>query len=110
MFFSYLKERDINIDKYYVWSNGCVTQFKSSKSFYPLCRYHYNENIKHIWSLFESGHGKCEHDGGACIKHALQKYQMNYQWVHVSDAHDVVEWCKTHFVSNEVGTSSTTRQ
>ena len=30
------------------------------------------ENIKHIWSFFESGHGKGEHDGArACIKHAL---------------------------------------
>ena len=31
---------------------------------------------------------------------------MNYQRVHVNDAHDVVEWCKTHFALDEVGTSS----
>ena len=24
-FFSYLKEWDINVDKHYVWSNGCAT-------------------------------------------------------------------------------------
>ena len=80
MFFSYLKERNINVDKHYVWSDGCVAQFKSSRPFYALCRYHRNENIKHIWNFFESGHGKGEHDGaGACIKRALRKYQMNYQ-------------------------------
>ena len=32
---------------------------------------------------------------------------MNYQGVHVNDAHDVVEWCKTHFALDEVGPSST---
>ena len=74
-----------------------------------MCRYHRNENIKHIWNFFESGHGKGEHDGvGACIKRALRKYQMNYQGVRVNDAHDVVEWCKTHFALDEVGTSSMT--
>ena len=31
---------------------------------------------------------------------------MNYQGVRVNDAHDVVEWCKTHFTLDEVGTSS----
>ena len=52
---------------------------------------------------------KGEHDGvGACIKCALRKYQMNYQRVCVNDAHDVVEWCETHFASDEVGKSSTT--
>ena len=35
---------------------------------------------------------------------------MNYQGVRVNDAHDVVEWCKTHFTLDEVGTSSTTSQ
>ena len=75
MFFSYLKERNINVDKYYVWSIGCAVQFKSSRPFYALCRYHLNENIKHIWNFFESGHGKGEHDGArACIKRALRKY------------------------------------
>lgn len=33
---------------------------------------------------------------------------MNYQGVHINDAHDVVEWCKTHFALDEVRTSSTT--
>ena len=72
MFFSYLKEGNINVDKHYVWSDGCVAQFKSSRPFYALCRYHHNENIKHTWNFFKSSHGKGEHDGaGACIKYAL---------------------------------------
>ena len=109
MFFSCLKERNINVDKHYVWSNGCPTHFKSSGPFYALRRCHHNKNIKHIWNFFESGHGKGEHDGvGACIKCALQKYQMNYQGGHVNDAHDIVEWGKTYFSLDEVRTSSTT--
>ena len=70
----------MSIDKHYVWSNGCSTQFKSSRPFYALYQYQHNENILHVWSFFESGHGKGEHDGvRACIKHALQKYQINYK-------------------------------
>jgi hypothetical protein len=40
---------------------------------------------------------------GACIKRALQKYEMNYQGVNIKDAHDGFEWCKTHFSPNEMG-------
>ena len=32
---------------------------------------------------------------------------MNYKGVCVNDAHDVVEWCKTHFALDKVETSST---
>lgn len=39
-FFEYLKERGITIVKHFIWSNGCVSQFKSSKPFYALYRYH----------------------------------------------------------------------
>ena len=60
------------MEKHFVWPDGCVAQFKSARPFYALCRYHRYPNIPHIWSFFESGHGKGEHDGvGACIKHAL---------------------------------------
>ena len=31
---------------------------------------------------------------------------MNYKGARINNAHDVVEWCKTHFSSDEVGTSS----
>ena len=31
---------------------------------------------------------------------------MNYKGVHIDNAHDVVEWCKTHFALDEVGISS----
>ena len=31
---------------------------------------------------------------------------MNYKGFHIDNAHDVFEWCKTHFASDKVGTSS----
>lgn len=105
-FFGYFENRGIKIEKHFVWSEGCATQFKSSRPFYALCRYHQNQKI-HVWSFFESGHGKGEHDSArACIKHALRKYQMNYQGLCIKYAHDVVEWCKTHITPNEASTSS----
>lgn len=107
-FFEYLAIRGVKIEKHFVWSDGCASEFKSSRPFYALCRYHRNDNIPHVWSFFQSGHGKGEHDGvGACIKHALRKHQLNYEGDRIKDAHDVVEWCQKHFASNEVGTSST---
>ena len=97
-FFEYLKNKNIKIEKHFVWSDGCATQFKSARPFYALCRYHRYLNIPHIWSFFESGHGKGEHDGvGTCIRYALRKYEMEYKGYHINNSHDVVEWCKTHF-------------
>ena len=31
---------------------------------------------------------------------------MNYKGVCIDNAHDVVEWCKTHFASNKCGAPS----
>lgn len=85
-----MKERGINIDKHYVWLDGCVAQFESSRPFYAIIWYHRNENIPHIWIFFEIEHGKGEHDGvGACIKRSLWKYQMNYKGVCINNTHDV---------------------
>ena len=57
--------------------------------------------MKHRWNFFETGHGKGEHSGGgACVKRALRRYQMNhstnrfvcvdqvFQWSHVNLSHD----------------------
>ena len=42
------------------------------------------------------GHGKGEHDGaGACVKHALRRYQMNDSASRFANSNDVVNWCKT---------------
>ena len=35
---------------------------------------------------------------------------MNYKGVRINNAHEVVEWCKTHFSSNDDGTSSRASQ
>ena len=42
---------------------------KYSWLFFWLCPLHMEIRIKNCWNLFETGHGKGEHDGaGACIK------------------------------------------
>ena len=70
-----MKNKGIKMEKHFVWFDGCTTQFKSARPFYPQCGYHRYLNIPHIQIFFESGHGKGEHDGaGACIKRALRKY------------------------------------
>ncbi|KAH9311061.1 hypothetical protein KI387_026096, partial [Taxus chinensis] len=98
LFFQYLHQRGIQIDHHFVWSDGCASQFKSSRPFFALSRYHRHHKIPHLWSFFESGHGKGEHDGaGACIKRALKKQSFDYEGDRLIDAHTVVEWCKKHF-------------
>ena len=64
-----LKTRGIVMNEHWIWSDGCAGQFKSSRSFFWLCRLQRKTNIKHHWNFFETGHGKGEHDGaGACVK------------------------------------------
>ena len=65
--------------------------------FYWLCRVHKENNIQHIWSFFEAGHGKGEHDGaGACVKRALAREQLKFEdVVKFKDACVIVDWCNT---------------
>ena len=61
--------RGVLMNEHWIWSDGCVGKFKSSRPFFWLCCLHKKTNIKHHWNFFEIGHGKGEHDGaGACVK------------------------------------------
>ena len=52
--------------------------------------------MPHIWSFFESIHGKGEHDGvGACVKRALVKEQLKISGAELLDAHSIVDWCSS---------------
>ena len=57
-FYDSLKECEIGFDRHWRWLDGCVGQFKSSRSFYWLCCLHKKSNITHCWNFFETGHGK----------------------------------------------------
>ena len=63
------KKNGVSFIEKWIWSDGCVGQFKSARSFYLLSRLHKETCIRHTWSFFETWHGKGEHDGvGACVK------------------------------------------
>ena len=69
------KSSGIKFNEHWIWSYGCVGQFKSSRSLFWLCRLHMKTHIKNYWNFFLICHGKGEHDGvGACIKRALRRY------------------------------------
>ena len=77
--YSSLKSHGIKFNENWIWLDGCVGQFKYSRSFFWLCRLHIRTRIKHCWNLFETSHGKGEHDGArACIKLALQRFEMDH--------------------------------
>ena len=60
------------MDRHWIWSDGCAGQFKNARVFQWLFLLHIKYNVPHLWSYFETGHGKGEHDGaGACIQTAL---------------------------------------
>ena len=53
-------------------------------------------NMPHLWSYFEIGHGKGEHDGaGSCIKTTLRREQMKFTGTSLQDAESIVKWCTT---------------
>lgn len=93
-YFEFLQEHDIAQDKHLTWSNNCTGQFKNSCVFYLLCRMHVKIVVPHIWSFFEFGQGKGEHDGvGACVKRALVKEQMKISATELLDARTIADWC-----------------
>ena len=63
--------------------------------FYWLSRVHKELNVQHIWSFFEAGHGKGEHDGaGACVKRILAREQLKFEdSIKFKNAHEIVDWC-----------------
>ena len=88
-------KRGVTVKEHWVWSYGCVGQFKSARSFFWLSRLHKTTKIRHTWNFFETGHGKAEHDGaGACVKYALRRYQLNHSASEHANYLDVVNWCK----------------
>ena len=95
IFYKQLKERDIQMDQHWIWSDGCAGQFKNSRVFQWLTTLHKKYNVPHIWNYFETGHGKGEHDGaGACIKTALRREEMRFTTnPHIRDAQSIVQWC-----------------
>ena len=94
IFYDSLKEHEIKFDRHWIWLDGCAGQFKSSRSFYWLFHIHKKSNIKHCWNFFDTGHGKGEHNGGgACVKWALRRYQMNPHADRFESTIQVVQWC-----------------
>ena len=93
-YFDFLHEHAIAMDRHIIWSDNCTGQFKNSCLFYWLCRMHIERGVPHIWSFFESGHGKGEHDGaGACVKRALVKKQLKISTAELLDARSIFDWC-----------------
>ena len=57
---------------------------------------HIKYNVPHIWSYFETRHGKGENNGvGACIKTALRREQMKFTGTSLQDAESIVKWWTT---------------
>jgi hypothetical protein len=72
----FMQEKGFFPEHHVVWSNGCVVQFKSARSWFFMSRYH-NSTIctklpigcQKTWNYFTTGHGKGEVDGaGALLK------------------------------------------
>jgi hypothetical protein len=64
---------------HFVWLDGYVPWFKSTKPWYFMSRYpSVTSGCKMMWSFFGNGHGKGPHDGvGAIIKRFIRHKQLN---------------------------------
>ena len=73
------KKNGVSFTEHWIWSDGCVGQFKLACPLYWLSHLHKETGIRHTWRCYEMGHRKGEHDGvGACVKQALRRYQMSH--------------------------------
>lgn len=81
---------------HFVWSDGCASQFKSSKPWYFVSQYPAMTNgCEMMWSFFGSAHGKGPHDGaGAVVKRFIRKEQLNAHGAKLTCAADVVQFLK----------------
>ena len=48
-----LKKHGVVMNEHWIWLDGCVGKFKSSRSFFWLCLLHKKTNIKHRWIFFK---------------------------------------------------------
>ena len=82
------------MDRHIIWLDNCTGQFKNARMFYWLYKMHVERGVPHIWSFFDSDHGKGEHDGAeAFVKRALVKEQLKILGVELLDARSIVDWC-----------------
>ena len=97
LFYDRLVTRGTQFHQHWIWLDGCAGQFKNAHVFQWLYLLHIKYNVPHLWSYFESGHGRGEHDGaGACIKKtALRREQMKFIGTSLQDAESIVRWCTT---------------
>lgn len=96
------KKNHISFTKHWIWSNGCVGSFKSTRNFYWLSWLHKDTQIQHTWNFFEIGHGNGEDDGAsACVKQELRRYQMSHDVDRLKSSTKVVNWCKFHLGHEE---------
>ena len=95
---------DIPFYRHFIWSDGCVGQFKNGRVFEWLCLLQIKYKVPHVWNYFETGHGKGEHDGaGACIKTALRREEMKFTSARLLDAASIVQWCASFMGEQEQG-------
>ena len=80
------------MDRHIIWLDNYTIQFKNARMCYWLCRMHVERGMPHIWSFFESSHGKGEHDGvEGCVKRALVKDPLKILGVELFDACSIVD-------------------
>ena len=94
IFYDHLKDINIQMDQHYIWSDGCVGQFKNDYVFQWLSILHKTYNVSHIWNYFKTQHGWGEHDeAGTCIKYPLWREDMEFMInIYNIYAKSIVQW------------------
>lgn len=104
----WMLDHGITCTQRWIWSDGCGAQFKSARQFYWFYTWHCRTGVQVLWSFFETGHGKGEHDGaGACIKRALRRHQLRHDSERFRDARQVVDWCTDHMSTSAISSFPT---
>lgn len=94
LFYDRLIAMGIPFCQHWIWSEGCEGQFKNECVFEWFSLLHIKYKVSHLWTYFDTGHGKWEHDGvGTCMKMKLQREQMNFAGENLQDVASIVNWC-----------------
>ena len=91
-YFDFLQEHDIAMDRHIIWSDYYTGQVQECSHVLLVVQDARREGVPHIWSFFESDHGKREHDGvGACVKRDLVKEQLKILGAELLDVLNIVD-------------------
>ena len=89
MIHTYYDERDINIEIYIEFNDGCASQYKCVRAIQSFTR----RNVSSIWVYFETSHGKSKSDGHRSVVKGYASREVAATNTVIRNAAEMYQFC-----------------